>query len=93
MWWARYRLQRIGNDNAINTEDEDEDGKHNVHDDKSYYWNIWKKLVKSRQQQQRIDLAGNSKYQSEDEDKDDNIMFMMTKVTIEMFEIFALLDE
>lgn len=31
------RLQRIGNDNAINTEDEDENGKHNVHDDKSYY--------------------------------------------------------
>ena len=52
-----------------------------------------KKLIKSRQQQQRIDLAGNLKYQSKDEDKDDNIMFMMTKVTIEMFEIFALLDE
>ena len=46
MWWARCRLQRIGNDNAITTEDEDEDhGKHNVHDDKSYYWNIWSKAV------------------------------------------------
>ena len=31
------RLQRIGNDNAITTDDENEDDKHNVHDDKSYY--------------------------------------------------------
>ena len=30
-----------------------------------------KKLVKSRQRKQRIDLAGNSKYQSDDENEDD----------------------
>ena len=32
-----FRLQRIGNDNVITTDDENEDDKHNVHDDKSYY--------------------------------------------------------
>ena len=30
-----------------------------------------KKLVISRQRKQRIDLAGNSKYQSDDENEDD----------------------
>ena len=31
------RLQRIGNDIVIATDDENKDDKHNVHDDKSYY--------------------------------------------------------
>ena len=35
------RLQRIGNDIVITTDDENKDDKHNVHDDKSYYWKLW----------------------------------------------------
>ena len=31
------RLQRIGKENPIKADDEEENNKHNVHDNKSYY--------------------------------------------------------